>query len=83
MLDHEQYSRVINEIRQKWEKAEQLVNNCDPKSVYVLSEVDVLLEKYKEHQHEREWRVLSEDQEIMKKEFAVTCICQKKDMEQS
>lgn len=79
MLDHEQYSRVINEIRQKWEKAEQLVINCDPKSVYALSEVDVLLEKYKEHQHGREWRVLSEDQEITKKEFAVACVCKKKE----
>jgi hypothetical protein len=78
MLDHEQYSRVINEIRQKWEKAERSVIDCDPKSVYTLSEVDVLLEKYKEYQHGREWRVLSEDQEITKKEFAVTCICEKK-----
>lgn len=81
MLDYEHYSRVMNDIRKKWEKAEQLVIDCNPKSVYALSEVDVLLEKYKEYQHEREWRVLSEDQEIMKKEFAVTCICQKKKKE--
>lgn len=80
MLDHEQYSRVINEIRQKWNKAGQLVIDCDPKSVYALSEVDVLLEKYKEYQHIREWRVLSEDQEITKKEFAVACVCKKKEM---
>lgn len=79
MLDHEQYSRVINEIRQKWEKAEKLVIDCDPKSVYTLSEIDVLLEKYKEYQHGREWRVLSEDQEIIKKEFAVSCVCKKKE----
>lgn len=81
MLDQERYSRVMNDIRQKWEKAEQLVINCDPKSVYALSEVDVLLEKYKEHQHGIEWRVLSEDQEIIKKEFAVTCVCKKKKKE--
>lgn len=81
MLDSEQYARVMNDIRQKWEKAEKLVINCDPKSVYALSEVDVLLEKYKEYQHGREWRVLSEDQEIMKKEFAVTCVCKKKKKE--
>lgn len=79
MLDYEQYSRVMNEIRQKWEKAEQLVINCNPKSVYALSEVDMLLEKYKEYQHGREWRVLSEDQEIIKKEFAVSCVCKKKE----
>ena len=79
MLDGEQYARVMNDIRQKWEKAEKLVINCDPKSVYALSEVDVLLEKYKEYQHGREWRVLSEDQEIMKKEFAVACVCKKKE----
>lgn len=79
MLDHEQYVRVMNDIREKWNKAEQLVINCDPKSVYALSEVDVLLEKYKEHKHGIEWRVLSEDQEITKKEFAVTCICKKKE----
>lgn len=81
MLDYEHYSRVMNDIRKKWEKAEQLVIDCNPKSVYALSEVDVLLEKYKEYQHEREWRVLSEDQEIMKKEFTVTCVCQKKKKE--
>ena len=79
MLDYEQYSKVMNDIRKKWEKAEQLVINCNPKSVYALSEVDVLLEKYKEYQHGREWRVLSEDQEIMKKEFAVACVCKKKE----
>jgi len=79
MLDDEQYARVMNDIRQKWEKAEKLVINCDPKSVYALSEVDVLLEKHKEYQHGREWRVLSEDQEITKKEFAVACVCKKKE----
>ena len=79
MLDYEQYSKVMNDIRKKWEKAEQLVINCDPKSVYALSEVDMLLEKYKEYQHGREWRVLSEDQEIIKKEFAVSCVCKKKE----
>lgn len=79
MLDYEQYSRVMNDIREKWNKAERLVIDCNPKSVYALSEIDVLLEKYKEYQHGREWRVLSEDQEIIKKEFATTCICKKKD----
>lgn len=83
MLDHEQSSRILNDIRKKWENAEQLVINCDPKSVYALSEIDVLLEKhkfekYKEHQHGNEWRVLSEDQEIIKKEFVTNCICKKK-----
>lgn len=79
MLDYEQYSKVMNDIRKKWEKAEQLVINCDPKSVYALSEVDALLEKYKEYQHGREWRVLSEDQDIIKKEFTVSCVCKKKE----
>lgn len=78
MLDYEEYAKVMNDIRKKWEKAEQLVINCDPKSVYALSEVDVSLERYKEYQHGKEWRVLSEDQAIMKKEFTVSCICQKK-----
>lgn len=78
MLDYEQYSRVINDIRNKWKKAERLVIDCDPKSVYALSDVDILLERYKEYQYGREWRVLSEDQEIMKKEFVVTCVCKKK-----
>ena len=81
MLDYEQYSRIMNDIRMKWEKAEKLVSDCDPKSVYALSEVDVLLEKYKEYQHGREWRVLSEDQEIIKKEFTITCMCKKKKKE--
>lgn len=80
MLDNE-YSRVMNDIREKWEKAEQSVTYCNPKSVYALSEVDMLLEKYKEYQHRREWRILSEDQEIIKKEFAVSCVCQKKKRE--
>lgn len=80
MLNHEQYTRIMNDIREKWNKAEQLVINCNPKSVYALSEIDVLLEKYKEYQHIREWRVLSEDQEITKKEFAVACVCKKKEM---
>ena len=79
MLDDEQYARVMNDIRQKWEKAERLVIDCNPKSVYTLSEVDVLLEKYKEHKYGRGWRVLSEDQEIIKKEFTVTCVCKKKE----
>ena len=78
MLDYESYKRIINDIRKKWEKAEQLVINCDPKSVFALSEVDVLLERYKEHKYGKEWRVLSEDQEIMKKEFATTCVCKNK-----
>ena len=86
MLDQEQYVRIMNETREKWNKAEQLVIDCDPKSVYALSEIDVLLEKYKfekykESQHGKEWRVLSEDQEIMKKEFTVTCVCEKKKKE--
>lgn len=81
MLDYEEYTKVMNDIRKKWQKAEQLVVDCNPKSVYALSEVDVLLEKYKEYQHGREWRVLSEDQEIMKKEFAVSCVCKKKKFE--
>ena len=78
MLDYEEYARVMNDIRKKWENAEQLVINCHPKSVHALSEVDVLLERYKEYKHGKEWRVLSEDQEIMKKEFVTTCICKKK-----
>lgn len=78
MLDHEQYSRVMSDIREKWKKAERLVVDCNPKSVYALSEIDVLLEKYKEYQHGREWHALSEGQEIIKEEFAVTCICKKK-----
>ncbi len=81
MLDYEQYSRIMNDIRKKWEKAEKLVINCDPKSIYTLSEIDILLEKYKEYQHGREWRVLSEDQDIIKKEFTVTCVCKKKKKE--
>jgi hypothetical protein len=81
MLENKQDARTTNDIRDKWNKAEQLVINCDPKSVYALSEIDVLLEKnkfekYKEHG--REWSVLLEDQEIIKKEFATTCICKKK-----
>ena len=78
MLYFEEYARIMNDIRKKWENAEQLVINCDPKSVFALSEVDILLERYKEHKHGKEWRVLSEDQEIMKKEFATTCICKNK-----
>ena len=80
-MDSIQHSRSMNDIREKWNKAEQLVVDCDPKSVYALSEVDVLLEKYKEHQYGREWRVLSEDQDIIKKEFSVTCVCKKKKKE--
>ena len=68
----------MNDIRKKWEKAEQLVINCDPNSIFALSEVDVLLERYKEHKYGKEWRVLSEDQDIMKKEFAASCTCEKK-----
>lgn len=78
MLDYEAYKRVMDDIRNKWEKAEQLVINCDPKSIFALSEVDVLLERYEEYKHGKEWRVLSEDQEIMKKEFVANCICKKK-----
>jgi hypothetical protein len=82
MLDNKQYARTTNDIREKWNKAEQLVIDCNPKSVYVLSEIDVLLEKYKFEkykEHGREWSVLLEDQEILKKEFATTCICKKKE----
>lgn len=79
MLNQEQYSKIMNEIRQKLEKAEQLVINCHPKSVYAISDVDVLLEKYKKYKYGREWRTLSEDQEIMKKEFATSCVCKKKE----
>ncbi len=78
MPDHGEYTRVINDIRKKWEKAEQLVINCDPKSIYTLSEVDLLLEKYKEYKYGREMHVLSEDQEIIKKEFVINCTCKKK-----
>lgn len=72
-----EFSIAMKDIRQKWEKAEQLVINCNPKSVYALSEVDVLLEKYKD-QHEREWHALSEDQNKIKKEFTNICVCKKK-----
>jgi hypothetical protein len=78
MLDYKEYSKIMNTIRKKWEQAERLVINCDPKSVYTLSEVDSLLEKNKEYKHGREWQVLLEDQEIIKKEFTVNCICKKK-----
>ena len=78
MLDYEAYKRVMDDIRNKWEKAEQLAINCDPKSIFALSEVDVLLERYKEYKHGKEWRVLSKDQEIIKKEFATSCTCEKK-----
>lgn len=81
MLDYEEYARVMNDIRKNWQKAEKLVVNCNPKSVYALSEVDVLLERYKEYQHGKEWRVLFEDQEIMKKEFTISCVCRKKKKE--
>ena len=78
MLDYEEYTRVMNDIRMKWENAERLVINCDPSSIYSLSEIDVLLERHKEYKHGKEWRILSEDQEIIKKEFIVNCICEKK-----
>lgn len=81
MLDYDAYKRTMDDIRKKWEKAEQSVVDCNPKSVFDLSEVDVLLERYKEYKYGKEWRVLSEDQEIMKKEFAVDCICKKKKKE--
>lgn len=80
-MDNVQHSRSTNDIREKWNKAEQLVVDCDPKSVYALSEIDVLLEKYKFEkykEHGGEWNVLLEDQEIIKKEFVTTCICKKK-----
>ena len=78
MLDNDAYERTMEDIRKKWETAERLVLNCDPKSVYALSEVDVLLERYKEYNHERRWKVLSEDQETMKKEFVANCACKDK-----
>ncbi len=77
MLDYDKYAKAMEDIRNKWKIAEQLVINCDPKSVYSLSEVDILLEKHKEYMHGKESRVLSEDQKIIKKEFADTCICHK------
>lgn len=81
MLEDNKYARTTNDIRDKWKIAEKLVANCDPKSVCALSEIDVLLEKYKFEKYKkngREWTVLLEDQEIIKKEFATTCICKKK-----
>jgi len=81
MLENTQDARATNDIREKWNNAEKLVANCDPKYVYALSEIDVLLEKYKFEKYKkngREWSVLLEDQEILKKEFATTCICKKK-----
>lgn len=84
MLENIQDARATNDIRDKWEIAEKLVVDCDPKSVYALSEIDVILEKYKFEKykkHGREWSVLLEDQDILKKEFATTCICKKKEKE--
>ena len=78
MVNHEDQERAINSTRKKWENAERLVIDCDPKSVYALSEVDILLERYKEYEHGRQWKVLLEDQESIKKEFATTCTCKSK-----
>jgi hypothetical protein len=81
MLENDATARSTDDIIEKWKKAEQLVENCDPKSIYTLSEIDVLLEKNKFEKykkHGRKWSVLLEDQEILKKEFATTCICKKK-----
>lgn len=78
MVNHKEHERAINNTRKKWENAERLVTNCDPKSVYALSEVDVLLERYKEYEHGRQWQVLLEDQESIKKEFVATCTCKSK-----
>ena len=78
MTNHEEHERAINNTRKKWENAERLVTDCDPKSVYALSEVDVLLERYKEYEHGRQWQVLLEDQESIKKEFADACTCKSK-----
>ena len=77
MLD-QAYERTMEDIRKKWESAERLVLNCDPKSVYTLSEIDVLLERYKEYKYGKQWEVLSEDQEIIKKEFVANCACKGK-----
>ncbi len=42
MLDYDEYMKAMEDIRNKWQKAEKLVINYDPKSVFLLSEIDVL-----------------------------------------
>ena len=43
MLDNEAYERKMEDIRKKCENAERLVLNFVTKSVYALSEFDVVL----------------------------------------
>lgn len=69
---------TIEKIRAKWEHAERLVVDCDPKAIYSISEVEKILERHNYLTLLHEYDVIVKDTEIIKNEFANSCVCRKK-----
>ena len=69
---------TIQKIRAKWEHAERLVIDCDPKAIYSISDVEKILEQHNYLALLHEYDVITKDTEIIKHEFANSCICRKK-----
>lgn len=68
----------FSDILEKEEKAEKQVNKCDSHIIDTMIEVDRLLEKNKEFKGMREYDVLIEDADIIKRDFIKECVCRKR-----
>lgn len=66
------------EILEKEDKAEKQVNKCDQHIIDTMIEIDRLLEKNKQFEGMREYDVLKEDADIIKRDFIKECICRKR-----
>lgn len=66
------------DILEKEEKAEKQVNKCNSHVIDTMIEIDRLLEKNKEFKGMRDYDVLIEDADIIKRDFIKECICRRR-----
>lgn len=69
---------TIENIRTKWNHAERLTVDCDPKAINAISDIEKLLEQHKDLARYRQYRIIVEDTKIIKNDFADDCVCNKK-----
>lgn len=79
MTNKAELEATIENIRSKWRQAEQLVVDCDPRAIHLITDVEKLLEQHKELLHNHKYIVIAKDTKIIKNEFADSCICRNKE----
>ena len=69
---------IIIDIRKRLNKTQELIKNCDPKSIENMSEIDTLIDRHTDLEPVTGYHLLEIDSKKAKQDFINNCICKHK-----